>query len=685
MINLILMNLVVLLSSWLVTRCFLRFTSIADFLTSFIVLFFTQIVLTLQLLGVLNLLSLNNAIILNLLALLLICLIVKFTNSNPSWPFQIRQTISKLHFSKLHIFILSIISGFIIVKLAVNLVNPPFGWDNLSYHFTFPVEWLKHQNLANPIVAFCDPSPTYYPINGSLVFFWFILPLKNVFIADLAQLPFFILAFLAVYSIARKISLSRSYSFFAASIFALVPNYFKQLSIAYVDIMVAALFLAALNYLFLLNKEFSVKNTLLFAICAGLMVGIKTTAFSFSVLLFIPFLYFTFRQKNIKKGALIIIFCLFILALIGGFSYVRNFIETGNPLYPLNLTIFNKVIFKGVMDSFVYRAHFIPYDYSLGKIFFSEGLGAQALLFFLPGILLGLPVIWLKRRRELDFNLVYFLILPFLLILVYRFVIPLGNLRYIYCLFGIASIISFYVASVLKIPRKIIKTILVIFIVSSAAQFAKRQELVSAFLLSAALFFLFPYLFKILKDKISLKIIVFFLISFCLALSFLEKDYKKNEYSRYMKMTKYSGFWPDAAKAWAWLNENTKGENISYAGRPAPFPLYGQDFKNNVYYTSVNKTDPAKLQYFPDSRYVWGYDGESVHKSFEQENNYRGHAEFSIWFKNLGSRRTDYLFVYSLHQIKSILFPIEDEWAHMHPESFDLVFRNDTIHIYKIR
>jgi hypothetical protein len=178
--------------------------------------------------------------------------------------------------------------------------------------------------------------------------------------------------------------------------------------------------------------------------------------------------------------------------------------------------------------------------------------------------------------------------------------------------------------------------------------------------------------------------IYLFVVLAIFILILLEKDYIKNEYPRYIKMVKYSGFWPDATKAWEWLNRNTKSDNIAYIGRPVPFPLYGTNFKNNVYYISVNKTEPAKLHYFPNSYYHWGDDFSGLHKNLEAKGNYRSDTDYSVWFNNLKKHNTDYLFVYSLHQTKDIEFPIEDTWAKINPTKFAPVFTNETIHIYKI-
>lgn len=149
-------------------------------------------------------------------------------------------------------------------------------------------------------------------------------------------------------------------------------------------------------------------------------------------------------------------------------------------------------------------------------------------------------------------------------------------------------------------------------------------------------------------------------------------------------MRKYSGFWPDATKAWEWLNSNTSGNNIAFVGRAVPYPLYGSSLKNNVYYVSVNKVQPAKLHYFKDSWYEWGIGFESLLKSVEQENNYRGGADYIIWLENLSRMNTDYLFIYSLQQTKETIFPVEDNWAKLNPDKFNLLFSNTIVHIYKL-
>ncbi|MBU2541423.1 MAG: hypothetical protein KJ593_05950 [Candidatus Omnitrophica bacterium] len=680
------MNLIVGTTAFLSLKYFFFFKEKCDYIITFFILFFTQIVLSQQLLGIANVLYLANVILLNLGILFTVFIIIKVKNIKPrnNLGFKFTFVIDNLTFNKIVLFSLAVILGFGLVKIAINLVNPPFGWDSLNYHFSFPVEWLKQANLANPISISGDPAVSYYPINGSLFFLWFIFPLKNVFLADLSQVPFFIISFLAVYSLAKKLDLSKEYAFFSASLFILIPNYFKQLEIAYIDVMVACMFLATLNYIFLLYKDSSWKNIILFSLSLGLMVGIKSTAITFTLLLFIPFLYFCFSNFELKKAFVLICLSVFLIILIGGFGYIRNIIQTGNPLYPLNLKLFGRTILKGVVDNAIYRTATRPGDFSLVKMLFSEGLGAQTLLFVMPAIFLGLPTALRKRKKDLDFNLIYFMILPLLLFLCLRILIPLPNLRYIYALFAIALIIAFYTIKNLKLPKPLLPILIVICLLASIAELASHLELIMSLLLSLVFFAILLIIKRLKRIKITFKTIICLFLTLGLLFVFLEKDYIKNEHQRYVKMVDYSGFWPDATHAWAWLNQETSGNNIAYIGRPVPFPLYGSYFKNNVYYVSVNEVEPAMLHYFLNSKYIWGHTDEGTFRNFDAPGNYRGGANYNIWLKNLLAHGTDYLFIYSELLTDKIQFPIEEKWASNHPEEFSLAFINDTIRIYKI-
>lgn len=684
MMILLLMNFIVVTPMSLLTFKILKFNNLVDSLIALFILYFSEIIIIELLLGIMGKLYLQNIIFLSLVILLIIWLISRTKESSLDF-LGARKALFELLNNKFILLGTCVILGFGITKVFVNLVNPPFGWDSLNYHFTFPVEWIKHGRLDNPIVVSDDPFPAYYPINGSLLFLWLLLPLKSAFLADLGQLPFFVISFLAILSISKKLGLGKEYSFFAACLFVMIPNFFKQLGIGYVDIMSAGIFLVALNFILGLKEKFSLMNIIIFAISFGIFIGIKTTNLTYSIFILLPFLYLVLSQKEAsitdKIGYTTLFFLL--VFIFGCFSYFRNFILTGNPFYPLDVTILGKTIFKGVIDKVTFAARNEQGGYSLAKLLFHEGMGIQSLLVILPGTILALPVNILRNKNK-DLFLNYIITLPLLLYLTYRFILPIPNSRYLYPVLGIGLIVGFYVLNSLKMPLKIIRIIVIISIIVSAFECVRRIELGISFALSFLLFIMFILFLKYKRLRIILLskgVIIPSIFILLIVLQILFLDYKKNEYVRYVKNSRY---WPDATSAWVWLNNNTEGNNIAYVGRPVPYPMYGTNFKNNAYYVSVNSFEPIHLHDLKNSRYSWDNNAENMHRSFEEPNNYRGNADYSVWLNNLHKRKTDLLFIYSLHHTKDIKFPIEEVWVKNHPDKFNLVFSNKTIRIYKL-
>ena len=678
------MNFIVILGSFLITYKIFKKLDFVDSLLCWFILYFAQIIFTELLLGILGILYLKNVILINLVILFIIWLTIK----GRTYHFNlsgVKDSVPRFLENKIILFGISLILSFGLVKVFSNLANPPFGWDNLNYHFTFPVEWMKHGNLNNPLVVSDDPFPTYYPISGSLLFLWLMFPFKNAFLADIGQLPFFVISFLAILSISRKLNLNQEHSFLAASLFVIIPNFFKQLQIAYVDIMLGGIFLVALNFLLGLTKKYSFKDAFLFSLAFGILVGIKTTALAYGIFLLIPFFYLIFSRKEmglrLKCRYLVVLFLM--IFIFGGFSYFKNFLLTQNPFYPLDVSILGKAILKGVIDKATFTARNIGSDYSLGKILFHEGLGVQSLIIILPAVILA-PFISVFRNKEKNFLINYVMLLPLLLYLVFRFILPLPNTRYLYPMLGTGMVCGLYILSSLKVPHKPIRIIAFVMMIVSALECARHIELGISLGITFLLFIIFSHLlkYKRLRNILFSKGVIISSIFISLIISqMLLLDYKKNEYIRYVKNSRY---WPDATRAWLWLNNNSEGNNIAYVGRPVPYPLYGTGFKNNVYYVSVNSLDPIHLHDLKNSRYSWDCNAENMHRSFEEPNNYRGNADYSAWLDNLNKRKTEYLFIYTLHHTKKAEFPIEEEWARSNPAEFKQVFNNETIKIYKL-
>jgi len=690
MIEFLLMNLTIGLTAFILVKYLFNFKNFVDNILSIFILFCAQIILTELILGIANKLYLVNIILLNAAILFFALVIIKLKKLDVQNNFikgkHQNLDISSLLENKLILFCISVLGGFLIVKLLINIINPPFGWDSLNYHFTFPVDWIKHGKLSMTITISDDPTPPYYPINNNLIYLWLIFPFKSVFLADLGQLPFFIAAFFACYSIARKFNLNREYAFIAASLFSITPNYFKQIEFGYADIMMAALFLISLHFLLLLYDDFKLKNIFFASVSLGILLATKTVCVPYTAILLLFLLYsfgINLKKIGVRRILTYLLFFAIFFIFFGGYSYIRNFILTANPLYPLNARIFGFHIFKGVMHASTYRAHWLYGDFNLYKLFFSEGMGAQFIILFFPAMILSLPaLILIRKKRNLDFRLVYLLILPLLLFLTFRYLIPQLWTRFLYPFLGVSAIVALYLLRQFNIPQKAIGIVTAVCFLASMAELAGHTELIYSIVACCLLYILLPLGFKRINTKkaiLASGLVTLILIVISLKLVWM--DYEDNEFKRYVSN---SPLWEEETLAWKWLNDNTIGNRIAYVGRPVPFPLYGTRFKNDVYYVSVNEKPPL-LHAFKDGHLEWGYNYYNIHMKLREDGNYREKANFNIWYNNLMKENTDYLFVYRLHQLDNLIrFPIEDEWAKSHAEKFKLVFLNKGVHIYKL-
>lgn len=681
MILIFLMNFFVLYSAYVFTFKIIGVKGIIDSLIAFFLLYFLQIILIGLALGATGKLFLHNVFFLNFLVALFLWGETRKRNFG-CVDLNLKSALAVLLEQRLVLVAFSLIAGFGLAKICINLMNPPFGWDSLSYHFVFPVEWFKHGNLSTPITICDDPSTTYYPINGSLFFLWFMMPLKNVFIADLGQVPFFLLAFLSIFGILRKLEVNKELSFYAAALFTITPNVFKQIEIAYVDVMFAALFLSSLNFLLAFNRELDKKNLFLWAVSFGLFVGTKTSAIVYGIF---PLAFFILilaaSVKKLKVNRIIMYLAAFaaVVILVAGFSYIKNVIITGNPIYPVEINLLGKKIFNGVMPFASYRTKWASGEFSIKKLLFSEGMGPQFLIVLIPSLFLLLPNLLIKRRNALKRESMFFISLPFLLYASFVFFMPQLYVRYLYCFLGAGYIASMYLAHKVNFPIGVTRGIVALCLIASAFELSGHGELISSLLASLFIFLAARNLLKARLNFVSR--IALFLVFFG-AMYYSNIYYNKNEFKNYLQHTSFP---KEDKEAWAWLNQNTTGNRIAYAGIPHVLPLYGTNFKNDVQYVSVNKTHPPKLHYFKNGRYLWQKDYMGMNKALQNPGNYREFPDYDAWVSNLKKERIDFLVIYTLHMIRNQnIFPFENDWAMAHPEVFEPVFNKNSVKIYRL-
>jgi len=682
--------LLVSLSSYLFTAYLFRIRVFAEVVLIWFILFFAQIIAIELSLGVLGKLYLTNILLAHFFVFLIVVMFFR--------PKQrvdiIKPDISVLLNSRLLLLAFSIFIGFAFVKTFINLINPSISPDSLQYHLAFPATWIRNGNLLNPSCIFASnpmiflksieaSSTSCYPINAQLFFAWLMLPLRNAFLADIGELPFYIIGIIAVFAILKKYRIKDEVALLSGFLWVLIPNIFKQLRTAsQIDVICATLFLLMIYAILLLKDKFYLKYAIFFGISTGIFLGTKVINIVWFVAAFPFFCYVFYRSCRVfKPGVSKVILMLgsiaFMIFLFGGFTYLRNFIFTGNPFFPVDLNIFGRNVFKGLMDNAAYKAIIAAGDkLDLGRVMFREGLGVQLLGLILPGIFV--PIIFYGQvRKKISSSGEYLLLfmIPLAMIILYGFFINVYVVRYLFPFLSMGLITAVIFVSLIPLGEKYFYLISFISILASAAELAHRGELITSFTLSIILFAIM-FLFKkkltlFYNNRFFNKALIIFLILGVLSLGYFNVKYNKEEFERYPSTFSKNEAWQvDITRGWQKLNELTQdGAKVAYTGRQEFYPLFGAGLKNDVKYVSVNDKETTPYNKF---------DGL-----------FRRIKDFSAWKENLRKEKIEYLFVAqpffdNRESVDPASFPVEDEWAAAHPDDFQLLFSNSKCRIYKV-
>jgi hypothetical protein len=358
---------------------------------------------------------------------------------------------------------------------------PPVDRDALTHHLFVPKLWLQHGGIYEiPEIPF-----SYYPMNLDLLY---MIPLffSNDIVPKYIHYLFALLTAWLIFRYLKK-SLGIRYGLFGALFFLSVPINVKLSITVYVDL--GLVFFTTASLLLLLEwaeKDFQAKYLLLAGLCCGLAAGTKYNGLLtiFILTLFVPLIYQQSagikRQSNSKA---LLYGVLFAAATLVSFSpwLVRNYVWTGNPVYPLYTSFFHhtKAVENpqrgkesedmveslkelSISGSNVFADRKILYHETLGQAlllpirFFFEGKDDNPQFFDgkLNPFLLLLPLFAFffkpshaQERREkkflLLFSLLYFFLTFFQTVLRIRYIVPIVPPLVILSIYGLRNIFNF--------------------------------------------------------------------------------------------------------------------------------------------------------------------------------------------------------------------------------------------------
>jgi len=566
-----------------------------------------------------------------------------------------------------------------------------FTYDVLSYHLHLPAAWKAAGRVSIVPTPFGDQAPAYAPSNAELLYQLLLSATGNVRLAHVGQAPFAALACLAIFAGTRTLGAGRTVAAGAALAFLLVPEIWQQASGAMTDLAAAAFFLAALPFLVRSSRRAPAPSDLVgCALALGLLLGTKYVG----AILAVPLLSWalalavraarervrsraSFLPGSARARALPMALCPLIVLGTGGFWYVRNALLTGDPTFPVTLSVPASLgaVGRGLYGAPAMRAwtyHLPVADLQpLLEIATETGWG------FLVGTAIGGLTLVARRRPAWPALWAVSIALAWL-------VVPYQQSRFFFAAWGVAALMM---GAAPKRPALAVT----IAIAGSAVQFPTGARLLAAGVFGLAVL-------VATRERRHPERAGRWQVG---ALSWLDGPSRRRAALGLAAVAVTAaivaalrvfpgevaytiGDHHDAG--WDFARRHLHGRRIAYTGSNLPLPLWGWRLDNDVRYVNVKgEPDERLIERAPRET----ADGSAASAEPAPE---RANPDRAAWLRNLAHHRIDTLFVTALypavaegmpHDAEG--FPPERAWADALPAQFPLRFETAGVRVYDVR
>lgn len=297
---------------------------------------FSQIVLSFELLSLFKAISKNGVLICNLVFLIVSILLFIKTKAKFYVPF-IKEELCKIKFvlkrDKTLSFLCICFVIFLISQLIIALFFPIMFGDALTYYLPRCTAWIQNGSINHYITP--DTRELIMPVNMEFLYTWLLLFTKNETGCGVFSYIGYLGAIWSIWELLKELSFTvrrRLWSIFVFSSFALVSI---EMYTPSADLFIGSLILCGI-YLFIKSAKYNDKICLYFSsLSFALAAGTKTTAIIAipSIFLVIFIISFLYKRETIKKYILKFM-CLFLINFIifASYNYILNIIQFSNPI-----------------------------------------------------------------------------------------------------------------------------------------------------------------------------------------------------------------------------------------------------------------------------------------------------------------------------------------------------------------
>jgi len=582
---------------------------------------------------------------------------------------------------------LMVLTFFVIFLDAV--YHPFFPHDPLTYELFFPAKWLQAGRLDLVPTPFGDNSRAYDAANAILFNFWLMFPLGHDLFGHSSQFFLVALSVLCLTAISEELGLGKPASLVPALFFISIPLVMREATTAHSDFFLTAQLLAFFTFVSArLNRKAGAE--ILAAISLGLLAGSKYLALSHLPLL-IPGMVIMLRPWPRPRRLLAMI----ILCLAGGYWYMRNWAMTGNPLFPLQVELGPHVVFAGaytreIMNNWIYKI--VSARQLLAIITDGPRPEFQTVLmvFLAASSLVALSISLFNLRRK-GAIWSYLAVYPWLSHLIVTYLAPFHMDRFWIPAWAMAAV---SIAVIIARYRSL-----------------QSWAMLAAFLLAAveigiyagsdrikAWSVLYPstitpgLVLKLLIPAIALTFLIRKLTlggkTFLAAAAFIAVSFQTM-----LAGSGSTGYFGARDKAMEFnqearfLDSRWRGARIAYTGRNTPYPFLGERLTQQVFYANVNNHSGWK---FHDYAAWFRERFPEAMPNTPEPAYYRLEENFRDWRLNLEALNAELVVIcpIGVNELVNIChdragFPVEDKWAALHPQNFELVFESKC-RIYRV-
>jgi hypothetical protein len=246
----------------------------------------------------------------------------------------------------------AVVAWLVLAALVERAPVAPTNLDALNFHLPGIGAWIEEGGFWQVSQWVPDLAHGNYPQNGDLLDLSVVLPWHNDAFVRLVSVPLLAMAGLAVYAIGRELGATRPSAVLWAAAFASVP---AVLHPAALEVLTDTMLLACLGTggLFLLrhHRTGATADLVLAGVGLGLAFGTKWYGVSSVVVVLVVWAGGNVLARQ-PPGVLARRFATLagLIAAAGGFWLLRNWVESGNPLFPVRAEVLGVTLLDAPFD-----------------------------------------------------------------------------------------------------------------------------------------------------------------------------------------------------------------------------------------------------------------------------------------------------------------------------------------------